>query len=63
MEKKPFKELDSKQEENLSGGQAVPEVLPNLGLQNALGLSTSGNTTEGGNSNSGSANASNTNSP
>ena len=62
-----FKELETKEEENLSGGEMIPTVvtdtLPNTGIQNALAISNSGSTTEGGNSNSGAATASNTNSP
>ena len=61
---KLFKELDKQEEENLSGGMdAISDVMPNLGIQNAVAISNSGNTTGGGNSNSGSANASNNNTP
>lgn len=59
---KPFEELDSTQEENLSGGMASG-IMPNLGIQNAVAISNSGTTTGGGNSNSGAATADNNNNP
>lgn len=67
MNDKLFKELETKEEENLSGGETISTVvtdtLPNLGIQNAVAVSNSGSTTGGGNSNSGAATASNTNNP
>ena len=67
MNEELFQELDKQEEENLSGGEMIPTIvtdtLPNQGIQNAIGISTSGSTTEGGNSNSGAATASNTNNP
>ena len=67
MKDKLFKELETKEEENLSGGEmistVVTDTLTNVGVQNAVAISNSGSTTEGGNSNSGSAIARNTNNP
>ena len=61
---KLFQELDKQEEENLAGGMGpVSDVMPNLGIQNALAVSNSGNTTGGGNSGSGSATADNNNTP
>lgn len=61
---KLFQELDKQEEENLAGGMgAISDVMPNLGIQNATAMSSSGSTTGGGNSNSGSATATNNNNP
>lgn len=65
MENKLFKEINSEEEEKLSGGQMLPDVVVdptiNVNPQVATAISNSGPSTGGGNSSAGGATATNNN--